>query len=1300
MALTLLLALFSPSRGSDEDPAKQPSTVGDWRPANNQQPTLLSQPKSEADRKSAGCLSCHVQVDEPTMHRTETVRLGCTDCHGGDATARKPADASNERPYSAPYIEAETRAHIQPRVPDLWKSSANPVQSYARLNQESPEFIRFVNPGDLRVAQLSCGSTGCHAEMVAKVRKSMMTHGAMLWEAALYNNGSFPLKTARFGESYSPDGTPQRLQTVPPPTEEQTLVKGILDYLDPLPRWEISQPGNILRVFERGARRRLEVGNPDPEEEPGRPDKGLSVRGLGTLNRTDPVFIGLQKTRLLDPMLSFMGTNDHPGDYRSSGCAACHVIYANDRVEAHAGPYAQFGNRGHSFTADPTIPKTESGHPIKHVLTREIPSSQCIVCHVHPGTTVTNSYLGYTWWDNETDGELMYPKEPRHLTPQQMADIERANPDGAAIRGLWSDPEFLANAIDLNPKLTRTQFADFHGHGWVFRAVYKQNRKGDLLDSEGKSVPPDDPDRFKKAVHLKDIHLEKGMHCVDCHFEQDSHGNGNLYGETRAAVEIDCIDCHGTIQQRATLRTSGPAAPDGGRHLAALRTPWGQRRFQWRGDKLYQRSMVTKDLEWELVQVLDTITPGNSHYSEKSRLAKTLQRDGNTWGGVPKDEGRLAHANKSMTCYACHTSWTTSCFGCHLPMRANQETPMLHNEGQERRNWTAYNFQTIRDDVWMLGKDGTVTSHRVAPVRSACAVLVGSQNQNREWIYSQQPTISAEGYSGTAFSSFVPHTVRATETKQCTDCHVSKPNDNNAWMAQVLMQGTNFYNFMGRYVYVAEGDDGFEAVAVTEREEPQAVVGSYLQQLAYPSRYNEHRRRGRMLTEAYHHPGKDILSLPGRGNEILGVQLRGEYLYTANGKGGFRAYDVAQIDQKGFSERVVTAPVSPLGQQFYVKTTYATAVASPSTLAIDPTRPHRPENQEAIYRDDKQPIHPMYAYLYVTDQYEGLIVIGNPPDDPNGPGVSTLLDGNPENNFLKRAVTYNPDGLLDGAVNITLAGVYAYICCDRGLVVISLDEPLRPRVVAEIAAPALVKPKAVAVQFRYAFVCDAEGVKVIDVTLPEHPRIVSDAKVPLSEANSIYLVRTYAYVAAGSHGLAIIDIERPEQPFVDQMYNANGSINEARDVKVGMTNASQFAYIADGHNGLRVIQLTSPRDTPKYLGFSPRPRPQLIATYHTHGAALALSKGLDRDRAVDENGNQLSVFGRRGARPFNLAEMQRMYFREGQVYRVTNDPPGPPINHEPASRDWGTFIIFPVGMLLWAGWRRIQSFLSRMDTSC
>ena len=1177
------------------------------------------------------------------MHPTDTVYISCTGCHGGNAALVRPSSAP---PGSTLYEQVKKSAHPKPSVPTLWRSSANPVRPFAQWLKETKEYIQFVNPGDLRVAEKTCGA--CHAREVRAVQTSMMTHGAMLWQAALYNNGAFPFKDARFGESYSAGGKPQRINTWPPPSNNDTREKGILAFLDPLARWEISQPGNVLRVFERGGGPRGEIGNPKPEEQPGKPDDKLSDRGFGTLLRTDPVFLGLQKTRLLDPLLSMPGTNDHAGDYRNSGCTACHVIYANDRSAAHSGPYAAFGNGGRSAQIDPTIPRDEPGHPIRHEFTRSIPTSQCIVCHIHPGTNMVASYLGYTWWDNETDGDLMYPAKQRNPTDAERYRSWLANPESAAARGLWSDPAFLEQlgTPEFNRKLQRTQFADFHGHGWVFRAVYKRDRKGELLDSGDRVVESSDPNRFQKAVHLQDIHLEKGMHCTDCHFGQDNHGNGSLYGETRNAVEIDCIDCHGTISRKATLRTSAAAAPAGGSDLSILRTPFGERRFYWQDGKLYQRSAIDQHrAPWEVVQVMDTITPGNPHYSEASRLAKTLLKDGRTWGIAPSGESQLAHANARMTCYACHSSWTTSCFGCHLPMTANRKAPMLHNEGLDTRNYTAYNFEVLRDDIYMLGVDGTVTKNRIAPTRSSCAVVVSSQNQNRDWSYYMQQTVSAEGFSGFGFSSYYPHTVRAKETKTCTGCHVSQAGDNNAWMAQLLMQGTNLVNMMGRYVYVAEGSKGFEAVPVAEHDDPPAVFGSDLQRIAYPDNF-AHFTKTRPETGEHH-----------AGN-ILDLQLRGEYLYAAMGRQGFRIFDVANIDNKDVSEKMTTAPVSPLGQRLYVKTRNATAVGVPSTLAVDPLRTRVPANEE-------QPIAPMYGFLYVTDAEEGLVVIGDPNLKGKSPGVLTLLDGNPANNFLRRALAFNPGGVLNGARRITIAGHYAYIICDRGLVVVDIENPLAPKVTAEISD--LKEPRGIAVQFRYAFVVDREGLKVLDVTSLARPRLIAGAFVALEDARNLYVARTYAYVAGGRQGLVIADVEKPEHPRLDQVYTGNNGaaprpVSDTYDVKIGMTSASAFAYLADGENGLKVVQLFSPRDNPNYLGFSPRPTPRLIAAYATRGPALAISKGVDRDRAVDESGNQLAVFNRRGSRPFNRVEMERMYLRDGRVYTVTDAPPSSPRN--------------------------------------
>jgi hypothetical protein len=1222
-------------------------------PAESRQVDLMKQTAGEANAKSAGCIVCHQGVGDP--HFKETVRLGCVDCHGGDPCA---AD--------------KDRAHLHPRFPDAWPSSANPVRSYTLLNHESPEFVRFVNPGDLRVAHLSCGTVNCHGNEVLQNRMSMMTHGCMLWGAALYNNGSVPFKGARYGESYSMNGTPQRLQTVPPPTDGERQRRGVLPYLDPLPRFEITQPGNILREFERGGKARPEIGIPDRLEDPGRPFLNrLSNRGLGTQNRTDPVFISLQKTRLFDPTLNFLGTNDHPGDYRSSGCTACHVVYANDRSTIHSGPYAWAGNRGTSTSADPTIPKNESGHPIEHRFTRAIPTSQCIVCHVHPGTNVMNSYLGTMWWDEETDGELMYPQKQRYPTAEQAALTQMRNPNESSVRNHLADPEFVANLTDLNGQTKHTQFADFHGHGWAFRAVFKKDRHGNLLDAYGTTLPevknkqlqaainPATKNQPGNPVHQMDIHLERGMHCVDCHFVQDVHGNGKLYGEVRAAIEIQCTDCHGSVTQRATLHTSGPAAPPGGRDLEILRTPFGARRFERRDGKLIQHSMVEEKKEWVLKQVQDVIDPTNKEYfNPKAALAKTVRFDGASkqmvWGPLLNNDDRVcAHQNKNMSCIACHSAWNPSCFGCHLPQKANKKLPQLHNEGDATRNYVSYNFQTLRDDVFMLARDGLVTGNRIGPARSSCAIHVGSYNQNRESIYVQQQTISAEGFSGIAFSSNVPHTVRGaaprghsllpgrSETKMCSDCHVSKNDDNNAIMAQLLMQGTNYVNFIGRYCWVGAGEHGLYSVVVTEREEPQAVIGSTLHQLAFPDYFKKHVEHDRRLEHAHEHPGKDISEqalFPLRKNEILSVQARGEYLYAACGAGGLRVFDISMIDHKGFSERVFTAPVSPLGQRFYVKTKYATAVAAPTTIAPDPTRTHFAENHEGT-------IHPIYGYLFVADKYEGLILVG----------AGTLLDGNPLNNFLKREVTFNPDNLLAGANAVTIVGTYAYVCCDAGVVVIDLDDPKCPQVKTVVGPDVLHRPHAVQVQFRYAYVCDDEGIKVLDVTDLATPHAVS--RLDLPECHNIYLARTYAYVAAGSQGLVILDIEKPAEPKVDQVYNAGGCINDLRDVKLGITYVSEFAYLADGKNGLRVVQLTSP-ETPGNQGFSPRPTPCLIADYPIpHGGlALCISKGLDRDRAVDESGNQIAVFGRVGARPLSFAEQRKMYLRNGEVWKVSDDP--------------------------------------------
>ena len=415
------------------------------------------------------------------------------------------------------------------------------------------------------------------------------------------------------------------------------------------------------------------------------------------------------------------------------------------------------------------------------------------------------------------------------------------------------------------------------------------------------------------------------------------------------------------------------------------------------------------------------------------------------------------------------------------------------------------------------------------------------------------------------------------------------------------------------------------------------MIGSELHQLAFPADHDAHVRRDRRLTEAEHHDGTGILSL----------QLRGEYLYAACGTDGFRAYDVANVDNKGYSERITTSPVSPLGQNTHVPSKNATAVALPTTMPVHDRSGLLPES--FWEKNQETRLHPLYRYAFITDSEEGLIVVD----------VMPLADGDPRNNFLKRARTWNPDGILNGASNLTLAGTRAYVCTPRGLVIVALDDPLEPAVTARLGAPALENPRGVAIQFRYAFVVDDQGLKVIDTTFWDKPEL--KATVALSGALDVTVSRTYAYVAAGPRGLAIVDVEKPASPGSPRFYDLNDQLNDTRAVRIASTNASLFAYVADGRNGLRVLQLTSPGMTPGHYGFSPAPTPRLIATYPTRQPAVALSKPLDRDRAVDETGNQIAVFGRLGSRPFNYEELRKMFVRKGRVWVVTDEATTAPI---------------------------------------
>jgi hypothetical protein len=1225
-------------------------------------PAPLSQSPADAEAKSAGCNTCHTKTDQPTMHASPSVVLGCTDCHGGNAAiayrGEYPWKAEEvkkfiskdglstltaKRDFPTDYFNAMEQAHVLPRYPKSWRypASRNPERSYTLLNREAPEFTRFVNPGDLRIAEEACGA--CHLQIIEAAKRSLMASVVMFWGGASYNNGILPYKRYILGEAYTREGEAAGL-TNPLPIGENERRIGIIDKFEALPSWETIPPADVFRVFERGGRN---IANLFPEtglpnsvgqiqrlEEPGRPDIRQSNRGPGTGQRIAVPVLNIHKTRLNDPNMWFAGTNDQPGDWRQSGCTACHVIYANDRDPRHSAGYAQFGHWGQTQTADPTIPKGEPGHPLKHAFTRAIPTSQCMICHMHQPNMFINSMLGYTMWDYESDAALMWPEKQHYPSEKERHKTLMRNPEEASQRGNWRDLNFVSSVWELNDKTKDTTFADYHGHGWNFRAIYKRDREGNLLDKDGGIVANDDPKKFKKAVHMSSIHVDVGMQCIDCHFSQDMHGNGHIVSEVAAAVEIGCIDCHGTADKYPTLLTSNALAPPQGRNLALLRNPDGKKRFEWINGELIQRSVVTPGLEWKMSLVKDSVNPTSGHYNAKSARAKLMSTNTTTQAyGLDVPVTQRAHKDDNMMCYTCHLSWTTSCGGCHLPIQANEKTDRHHYEGGETRNFATYNPQVARDDMFFLGKHGIAKNYAIAPVRSSSALVLSSTNSNREKIYIQQPPVSAAGYSSQAFAPHYPHTERKTETKTCSDCHLSAANDNNAIIAQTLLLGTRFVDFLGYNAWVGQAK-GIDAIQVTEWDEPQAVIGSYLHRYAYPDWYKGHVDHSRELKNAQHHSA----------GETQCLQLRGEYLFAAEGAKGMRVYDAASIANKGVSQKLITAPFSPLGHDTHIASSNATCVVLPTTQPIAPFK-----NEGDLMRKEnlEQPFHPIYNYAFITDSVEGLILTD----------INTLADGEPRNNFLERKLTWNPNGALNGAKHLTIAGNTFYITTTAGLAIVDMTDPLKPALSGVIA---LDNSRASAVQFRYLLVSTRNGIETFDITSPLAPRSVPGANVALKDAQKIHWARTYVYVANGAEGIAILDAKVPTALKLKQMYNADGAISDARDITLAATNASLFAYVADGRNGLKVLQVFSPGTQPNFYGFSPEPKPELIASYNTRSPALSLSRALERDRAVDESGGQIAILGRLGSRPFNLEEMRKLYLdRDGKPWFTEDNPDRP-----------------------------------------
>ncbi|MFO1052793.1 MAG: hypothetical protein U1F36_11315 [Planctomycetota bacterium] len=339
---------------------------------------------------------------------------------------------------------------------------------------------RFRNPSNLRVAAAVCGD--CHREIATHITTSLHATTTGHLGDGFYEHGLVDDKRPHFGvfaardeDGEIPPHALAKLEQVPPP-KKQARKDAIETHYADLPRKACMQ----CHLWS----------------------EGRAVRGR----------LGMD------------------GDYRGEGCAACHVIYAED---------------GRSRSADASIDKNEPGHPREHRFTSKIPTSTCTSCHygdasigLHyrglaqlvPGMPAGPDVPGTT--DHLQNGvfyiadPLLTPPDVHHAAGMHCIDCHTAS-DVMGDGNLWPQ---MDHAVEIECTSC---------HGTI-------HDPSDLTTSHGRRVPnlTRDGDRFwltsKVTGHRHPVKQARDV------IRKDSHDH-----DPRAAAAMDdrharleCYACH------------------------------------------------------------------------------------------------------------------------------------------------------------------------------------------------------------------------------------------------------------------------------------------------------------------------------------------------------------------------------------------------------------------------------------------------------------------------------------------------------------------------------------------------------------------------------------------------------------------------------------------------------------------------------------------------------------------------------------------------------------------------------------
>lgn len=1353
------------------------------------QPQDQSQALSPSSARQAAllggtCINCHVGI---TPAHTKTA-LKCVDCHGGnDAVATGPNPNIRDKSLIA-------QAHVRPKdsrffwkngiddafagAPgkgttefDAFNNNVDPIDNNnlvgTHVDQEynrDLNYVRFINPSDYRVAQVSCGSaspagssTGCHGSIVTTARKSIMATNKAQFATATYANHSpqgatnaNPLGTnptgrldPRDGEvtiTFNYDDIDAAYNPATNSFDGQKLRQLALSNSDPFDTGfeatgaplvdkdgqavtAVHTSSNLPPPFPPTNRLRGIGGKPIIPEAIPRAQKMLlpwsrrdsflnpedpaskliqfvlNTYGFNNIAGHQPIDAGFNGVRAFDPGL-FPDVNQNfafpfddnkltplnearrttfttdeaefvpPNPFnrnRNSGCASCHMLY---RADGHnEEPFDKtVKENGHNPSTSTLTgmqeDKGERGYPAIHQLTTKIPTSQCGICHVFT-TRVDVAFKGSFEVENNNF----------QFRWSTTADAQKRNILLQFVNSKGTKVNMFDNFATVDKDGNVLKDKDGGGGG---EAVSEDLNNNGILDSgedkNGNSLL-DIPDRLQRsdaqdgrqmrimyggatgAVRLMDIHLEKGMECIDCHFFQDLHGDGNIYTRNWDAIEIECQDCHGTAKKLGKFVTSGP---NGGNDLTQSFNENGEPYFEiLRDGSRIQRSRVRDGLEWRIPQVKEAITQGGPHFNKDAFEAMGLKSLSN--------RKKFAHINDSqaqgkLECYTCHNAATPQCFACHysqdyFPKIAPGEK--LTIDGTTRRNdqqmmeiWMGEKFVPnpnffffgIVRSPFVMGINGNTELNKVSPFRSIMEINLNIGGPNGDTLV-ESTSFTATTHdlftgdrprSGSTLNPYMPHTVRLKETKDCDSCHTLRDSGgniiNNNLLAGSFGLGTGRYHDMGDWVFAPLQGPKPSLLLLDIKKETTVIVDNAqpnvkkLVNNVFPGFDVDNNADLKTKLRKVEFDGSQdgapfvnprdtalIRNYTAKDHEIRGADL----VFVADGTGGLKivlatARDGAQIAK---TERRAEFPDPDAAAENIRKS------LGPTTKFTVPTM--NAQGVDVVSSDLSD------EFVYVADGQAGIKVVR----------IHEVFTAGPQ--IVGQAAT-------PGFANkVRIEGNFLYVADGpAGLTVVDVTDRNNPRVVKTVSTGGNALD--VAVYGAFAFIANGNnGMAVVDISDELNPKPVTTFNPGgvINDARGIDYADNRAYLADGANGLRIIDIAVPAKPELLLTLNrgerngGNDPIDDAESVTMAAVPFRTFAMVSDGKNGLRAINVTDFRDIRERLfnssAFTPSSTdPGVEKVFQNHfNLTLALRDPLT---PFDRANLQINAAGQVGNPPFKV----------------------------------------------------------------